>query len=214
VVLLIDAQHNDDSATADSNVLLAQRILREAGKAADKERPDGKQRLWKAWISQRRAQADRLARRYDRSRSTALRAVEEFDAMRHRYGAARCWLEIAKCYLEEHDPGNALRILEDARQTFAYCGDRWTEAETALMLAETQLRMNRFAEAVQEAYEASEIYGDLGDHGNAAKAREAMAQAQALARRGRRAAEPGQVAALGGLWSKPPLLHRERPIEA
>jgi hypothetical protein len=120
----------------------------------------------------------RAMKQYDLSRVIAFRALEDFTAMRHRYGTARCRLEIGRSYLDEGLNRDALPVLEEARETFSTCGDRWIEAETAADLARAQRRAgpakpdereaaaserDLLAASVQELAVASERYGQTGD---------------------------------------------------
>lgn len=112
----------------------ADRALMEAGKIADSY----KQRLWRAWIGCLHAQVTRRLGRFEFGRALASRAMEDFAQMPHRYGGAWCRLEIGRSYLEQGLPREALPRLEEALRTFATCGDRWIEEETAVLLAAAQ----------------------------------------------------------------------------
>jgi tetratricopeptide (TPR) repeat protein len=158
-VVLLDAA--DRAAEPERADLLAQadRSLSEATVKADIQ----EQRLWRAWIDYERARTARRYGHFDHSRGLAFRAMEEFTQMRHRYGTARCRLEVGRTYLDQQRPQEALPVLEEARLTLSTCGGRWIEAQTAVVLAEAQEQVGRVGEAMRELALAIGYYEDLGD---------------------------------------------------
>src|SRR5439155_5215592 len=114
----------DADAEPAQHLAAADRALREATAGAEAQ----KQRLWRAWTGWQRARVVRRLGRYEFGRVVASKAMEDFAGMRHRYGIAFCRLEIGRSYLAQSRAQEALPVLEEARHTFATCGDRWIEA--------------------------------------------------------------------------------------
>jgi hypothetical protein len=109
--------------------------------------------VYQAWLDYHRARAmfrlataepagpsEQRQRQVILARQIAQRAMVTFSSHAHRYGAARCRLEVGSMYLKENNPSAALPLLEEARETFFFCGDRWIEARTALVLAELRIQ--------------------------------------------------------------------------
>ncbi|MBV1856510.1 tetratricopeptide repeat protein [Catellatospora tritici] len=115
----------------------AEETLDTAAETAEKHA----QLLWLAWVDHQRARVKRAQGRFDVARSIAYQAIEGFAHMRHRYGSARCRLEIGLTYLDQGLPQEALPLLEEARQTFSFCGDRWIEADTVKALGEARQQL-------------------------------------------------------------------------
>lgn len=151
-------------------------------------------RLWHSWFAYHKArvlirQADEIERDRDidlldhnearrlrrEARQLAQTALDEFASMAHRYGAARCRLEIGRTFAVER-PEAALPLLEEARETFIFCGDRWIEAQTALVLAQvrTRVRLSR-EEALREIDFAEGVFEAVRDRPHLAEARTARA---------------------------------------
>ena len=116
------------------------------------------------------------------ARQSVQAALDGFLANRHKYGMARCRLELGRVHRAEHAYDLALAQLEEARETLLLCGDRWLEAQTAHVLAELRLdqaaRMASPAErvsmldfAVAEADFAERTFDALEDDQHAADAR-------------------------------------------
>jgi tetratricopeptide (TPR) repeat protein len=158
-VVLLDAADRSDDPNDLRWLREADRTLCEAVAIADARG----QRLWRAWIDYERSRAERRFGHFDRSRTLAFRAMEEFAQMRHRYGTARCRLEVGRSYLDQKRPQEALPALEEARRTLSICGGRWIEAETAVVLAGAQRQVGRVAEAARELALAIGYYEDLDD---------------------------------------------------
>jgi hypothetical protein len=116
---------------------------------------------------------------FDLCRVLALRAVEDFAEMSHRYGAARCRLEIGRSYLDQQRPADALPALEEAREMFSTLGDRWIEAETAADLARAQELVQGPASAERELVVASVQYAVVGDDTRRAEIDEHLLQLRA-----------------------------------
>lgn len=142
---------------------------------ADRHAATHEQRLWTAWIGYLRARAACQAHRYERGRTLASRAIEQFAGMRHRYGRARCRLVVGQSYLAQHRALEALPVLEDALGTFQTCADRRMEAETATSMSATYAMLARATqrkarertdaatEAIRLALLAADLYRELGD---------------------------------------------------
>jgi len=107
------SRRRNDLATADRDLITSLRFARSAGLL-----------LWRAWAGLERAEVKRAQGEHDLGRVLAFRALEGFAEMRHRYGTARCRLEIGQSYLDQRRPEDALPVLEEARETFATGGDR------------------------------------------------------------------------------------------
>jgi tetratricopeptide (TPR) repeat protein len=153
----------------------ADAALREANRLAEAK----EQRLWRAWAGYQRARVVRSRGQFDLCRVLALRAVEDFAEMSHRYGAARCRLEIGRSYLDQQRPADALPALEEAREMFSTLGDRWIEAETAADLARAQELVQGPASAERELVVASVQYAVVGDDTRRAEIDEHLLQLRA-----------------------------------
>jgi hypothetical protein len=105
--------------------------------------------------------------------------------MNHRYAAARCRLEAAKTYVAE--PRAALPLLEEARETFVLCGDRWIEALAVVELAVARWRtasvgadplgLERLWDEVGDQLDYAErVFDDLGDGRDAGLVRRRRAE--------------------------------------
>lgn len=136
--------------------------------------PPDEFRLWRAWLMFHRTRvlirqaevaghggepvmaddgeivspADQKRRLLVGARFTAELALGEFAEMSNRYGTARCRLELGRIYAQENRAEAALQPLEEARETFFFVTDRWIEARTALVLAETRVDIGRNLVAV------------------------------------------------------------------
>jgi hypothetical protein len=156
-----------DSVKDDTLLVSADECLMAAAIAGEQE----KQKLWLAWIDYERARVARRRRQFDRGRRYSYRAMGSFAQMRHRYGTARCRLEVGRSYLDQREMQLALPIIEEARQTFSTCGDRWIEGHAALSLADAQRALNRRREAAREAQRSLSLFNEVGDAGAVALAR-------------------------------------------
>jgi hypothetical protein len=163
--------------------------------------------LWRAWFTYQRArvlarQADDADRstlieeddgdimsgldharrlRFD-ARRTAENALDAFAAMSHRYGSARCRLEIGRIYAVDSAKA-AIPLLEEARETFFFCGDRWIEAQTALVLADVRVRTRQTAAAGQAELDFAErVFEGLRDRADLAKVRQIRRSLRAVLR--------------------------------
>jgi tetratricopeptide (TPR) repeat protein len=180
-----------------------QEAITELDRAAD-SLPNG-YRLWQAWFAYHKARVlIRQARNRDtagdavfadpddarrirrEARRLAQTALDAFASMSHRYASARCRLELGRTFAVEQRPevaARALPLLEEARETFIFCGDRWIEAQTALVLAQVRMRLkvNR-DEAVREVAFAQTVFAAMRDrnHLNEANATRAALQLEVL----------------------------------
>jgi tetratricopeptide (TPR) repeat protein len=199
-VVLLDYADRD-AATAsvelDPTVALheADRALLEGMRSAEQH----KQRLWRAWLGSQRARVIRRLGRLELGRAVAYRAMEDFARMAHRYGTARCRLEVGRSYLSQHRPLEALPALEEARHTLATCGDRWIEAETAVALAQAQQLAGRTGEATRELRLATGYYELVGDPVGLATATKMYDELQQRQRRANVDARQTTV----GFWAPP-----------
>jgi hypothetical protein len=125
------------------------------------------------------------------ARHSVQEALDGFLANRHKYGMARCRLELGRIHRAEYAYDLALAQLEEARETLLLCGDRWLEAQTAHVLAELRLDQARrpaatddrmsildFAEA--EADFAVRTFGALRDNQRAGDAQALLQRCRAM----------------------------------
>jgi hypothetical protein len=152
--------------------------------------------LWQAWLTYQQARvlirqaenADRAnlleaddgdivsgpdqARRLRfEARRLAENALDSFAAMSHRYGSARCRLEIGRIYAVDRAEA-AVPLLEEARETFFFCGDRWIEAQTALVLADVRARSRTAVAAGHAELDFAErVFDGLRDQADLARVR-------------------------------------------
>jgi hypothetical protein len=123
--------------------------------------------------------------------------------MRHRYGAALCRFEQVRSYLEQDQAPAALPIMEDARQSLAYCEDRFLESQAVLTLAQLHIATQRVTARTGEELEAAaKILQDLGDAAGSRQARHLLEQAREILQR----KETGQQSEPeppipGGFWT-------------
>jgi hypothetical protein len=110
-------------------------------------------------------------------------ALEAFSTMSHKYGVARCRLELGRAERADGNHRLARAQLEEARETLLLCGDRWLEAQTAFHLAELRMHTDhgpnraealRYAEA--EAEFALHVFEATADENHAAPARTLLEQ--------------------------------------
>lgn len=151
----------------------ADEVLRDADRLSGQE--DLQQGLWRPWIRHQRAYLALRAGEYDTARTLAASALDRFTTIIHRYGSGHCRLLIGRSYLAESQYDLAVPALEEALQTFARCGDRWIEAETAYWLgrayAASPLRAEN-AEAMLTA--ALTTFETLKDQRHVARAQAAL----------------------------------------
>jgi tetratricopeptide (TPR) repeat protein len=166
-------------------------------------------RLWRAWLRFQRARvllrlgdlardekeprpapdgeivspADRARRLWVEARRSAERALTEFALMVNRYGTARCRLEIGRTYVREGRHAAALQPLEEARETFFFCGDRLVEADVAVLLAEVRAHIEKFDHVQDELDFAQRVFRGVNDRRGLARVR----HVRSLAARQRRA---------------------------
>ncbi|MBE1490718.1 ATP-binding protein [Plantactinospora soyae] len=169
-VVLLDAADRSTGSGRAGLLARADDSLCEARRTADVQG----QRLWRAWIDYERARTAHRSGHFDHGRRLAFRAMEEFTQMRHRYGTARCRLEVGRIYLDQQRPQEALPVLEEARLTLSTCGGRWIEAQTAVVLAEAQEQVGRVGEAMRELALAIGHYQELGDRAGLVTANRAL----------------------------------------
>jgi hypothetical protein len=160
--------------------------------------------VYQAWLDYHRARAMfRLAtaesvaspdqRQITAARQIAQRAMATFASLPHRYGAARCRLEIGHMYLRENNARAALPLLEEARETFSYSGDRWIEARTAVLLAELRIREKMAPEdAEAELSFAIPVLHAAGDGATLKQAMEARRDLRAYVKSRSRSRQPDQ----------------------
>jgi hypothetical protein len=120
------------------------------------------QRLWRAWGELQLVRVERRRQRHPQARSRALSTLDEFVGMRHRYGAALCRWETGRSFLDQQRHFDALPMLEEAREIFSTCGDRWVEASVAVDLARALHLHGRLSEADRELALATRLYQSLG----------------------------------------------------
>jgi tetratricopeptide (TPR) repeat protein len=156
--------------------------------------PPGHQ-LWAAWYDYHRARicallADYAARTggvgtvehrnlLTETRRWAQRALDLFAGSSHKFGVARSRFEVGLAYAKDGQPNLALPMLEEARETLFFCGDRWVEAKAALELGELRLRISADVEtAVAELGFAHATFRALGDGRNRDRAVAALKSAR------------------------------------
>src|SRR5262249_17856800 len=66
--------------------------------------------------------------------------------------------EAGRSYLDQQRHIDALPMLEEAREIFSTCGDRWVEASVAVDLARALHRHGRLTEADRELAAATHLY--------------------------------------------------------
>jgi hypothetical protein len=107
----------------------------------------------------------------------AQKAMVDFSGRSHRYGAARCRLEIGSMYLRDHKLPEALPLLEEARETFYFSGDRWIEARTAIALARLRIEARQnLVEAAADLEFAAVVFQQARDDASLSETRQAQAQ--------------------------------------
>ncbi|MEV4538725.1 NB-ARC domain-containing protein [Asanoa sp. NPDC049518] len=160
LIRAFDASHDGDLLAEASDSL-------KRGAAAGDELG---QQLWLAWIDYEHTRVARRRGQFDHARRFGYRAITSFTQMRHRYGTARCRLEVGRSYHDQGESQLALLTIEEARQTFSTCGDRWIEAHAALSLALVHQSLRRHLDARREARRASALFREVGDSQGAAAA--------------------------------------------
>jgi tetratricopeptide (TPR) repeat protein len=118
-----------------------------------------------AWADHARANVLLDAGRNSHGVDLALRAMDQFVQIRHRYGIARCRLLIAQALNAEGKPQEAALAYEDAIGTLRTCDDKWREATAMRALAETLIdaQPKRTIEIARLLTGASTIFRRLGD---------------------------------------------------
>jgi tetratricopeptide (TPR) repeat protein len=91
--------------------------------------------LWRAWLDYELAKAAFNVGEQQQALSVALSALDEFNGLRHRYGAAHCRQFVGLMLYQQGRFETAIRFLGEAMETFHNCGDGWIEAEAADQLA-------------------------------------------------------------------------------
>lgn len=176
-------------------------------------------RLWQAWLKFQQARVliklgdvvkqergpqgvsdgeivspdDRARRLWVDARRAAEEALREFASMVNRYGTARCRLEIGRTYSRERRYEAAIQPLEEARETFFFCGDRLVEADTAILLAEVRIRAGHTTQVNEELDFAHRVFRSINDRRGLAEVRRVRNLAhtlQAAQRRGSRRPVP------------------------
>jgi tetratricopeptide (TPR) repeat protein len=143
----------------------AETSLRRGAELAMSMRPAHE--LWAAWILYEQARLAVRAQKLPQAQVLALEAASRFMAMSHRYATARCRLLIGQAYLSQAKPTLALPFLEESVQTFASCGDRWSEGIASQDFARALGHVDRRADAARNLNRAIAIYSALGDRTNA-----------------------------------------------
>jgi hypothetical protein len=154
-------------------------------------------RLWRAWLRFQKARAlirlgddakrgtgpqdapdgeivsshDRARRLWVEARRSAEEALDEFASVVNRYGAARCRLEIGQTYARELRYAAAVQPLEEARETFFFCGDRLVEADTAVLLAQVRIQAGELAVVKDELDFAQRVYRGINHRRGMAEVR-------------------------------------------
>jgi tetratricopeptide (TPR) repeat protein len=139
----------------------ADRVLLKAAQTA----AESGHALRAAWADQARANVLLDAGRNSPGVDLALRAMDHFVQIRHRYGIARCRLLIAQVLNAEGKPQEAALAYEDAIGTLRTCDDKWREAMAMRALAETLIdaQPKRTVEIARLLTGASAIFRRLGD---------------------------------------------------
>lgn len=160
------ALHSSDRPDeADRILLRAAQVAAESGHV-----------LRAAWADHARANVLIDIGRNSRGVDLALRAMDHFVHIKHRYGIARCRLLVAQALYAEGKPHDAALAYEDAIGTLRTCDDKWREAMAMRLLAETLIdaQPRRTAEIARLLGGASTIFRRLGDHA-AARSTQAIA---------------------------------------
>jgi len=118
-----------------------------------------------AWADHARAEVLLDVGRISAGVDLALRAIDQFVQIRHRYGGARCRLLLAQAFAAEGKPQQAALAYEDAIGTLRTCDDKWREATAMRALAETliEAQPKRTVEIERLLTGASALYRRLGD---------------------------------------------------
>jgi hypothetical protein len=169
--------------------------------------------LWDAWLDYQRSRVHiELAKRIPdgdsspqaaASRSTYLlearqfaqAALDKFAEASHKFGVARARFQVGVAYAREGRAGLALPLLEEARETLFFCGDRWVEAQAAFELAQLRGQIATTGESIRDAMDelkfARATFRALGDKLRAKDAATALASLSKAARRRVRADRQG-----------------------
>jgi tetratricopeptide (TPR) repeat protein len=129
------------------------------------------QALWTAWIIHARARAALSAGKHEESEKLAASALTMFRDMRHRYGVAHCRLLLGDVYRAEGRLENAVRLREEALETFQNCGDPWIEAYTSYRLAFDNLDKGNTDDAIELLNSAYQGFAKVGDGESSRQAR-------------------------------------------
>ncbi len=121
------------------------------------------QDLWTAWINQGRSRVALEQEEFEESQRFAIKALEMFRDMRHRYGLAHCRLLLGEIYRAQAQWEDAARILEEALETFQNCGDPWMTGVATHTLALSRQDQGRSADAAALLVDAYKIFEVLAD---------------------------------------------------
>ncbi len=123
--------------------------------------------LWWSWITFERARVALSMKRPDAGRRLVLDSMKRFSLMRHRYGGARCRLVLGRSYLDDNSFEESSWMLQEALDTFATCGDRWSEASAAMALAQARIGVGNSDDAAWQLRRAQAIFVALNDQASA-----------------------------------------------
>jgi tetratricopeptide (TPR) repeat protein len=143
----------------------AQTVLAAGTRSADRH----DQKLWATWLDYQQAYVALRQGRNEDVLVGGLRALVDFNNMRHRYGGAHCRALIGEALLAQGDSAGAMLFLGEALETFHNCGDDWVEAETAECFARIRLACGQTAEALGLFASAEVIYTAIGAKAHAAR---------------------------------------------
>jgi len=143
--------------------------------------------LWEAWYAYHRARISAAVANHTaqvsgkatiehhnlllETRQWAQLALDLFAGSSHKFGVARSRFELGLAYAREDELALALPMLEEARETLFFCGDRWVEAVAALALGELRLTSGADVDtALAEITFAHTTFLALGDRRNTERA--------------------------------------------
>src|SRR5262249_7115831 len=118
-----------------------------------------------------------------RGQVLAIRASDGFAEMNHRYGIAHCRLAMGRALLADGRITVAITVFEEALQSFAGCGDPWSEAYARLLLAGALRRIGPLHEVINTLVQADQGFEELGDLASRDSARALLRSVQRQQRR-------------------------------
>lgn len=119
--------------------------------------------LWSAWTSHEIASCMFERDELTGAEQHAVQALSAFADLQHRYGVARCRLLLGRIFIDQDRRADASRVLGVALKDFQSCGDPWSEAESARVLAGVRAREDRSADAMRLFGEAASGFAQLDD---------------------------------------------------